>query len=76
MTNLKQFLDEMHSAAILMDLNHVLDGEGDTVIQYLNQLAAAQNDLDRCSLVNRMRKRRRIGTRHRNLSGRVREFSQ
>ncbi len=50
MTDLKQFLEEMHFGAIAVDV-----GGKTPVVHYLNQLAAAQDDRQRCELANRMR---------------------
>jgi hypothetical protein len=58
MTNgmtLREFLEDTHFAAIACSM----EGDDPTLaaVQYLNQLAAAQDDLSCCTLVNRMRDR-------------------
>lgn len=53
MTPLQQFLESTHFALVAIT---VACG-GEITEAYLNHLAAAQDDLDRCTLVNRMRER-------------------
>jgi hypothetical protein len=50
MTDLQQFVEKMHFGAIAISV-----AGSSPVVHCLNQLAAAQDDWQRCELANRMR---------------------